>query len=908
MKINKKQIGIYIISTIVLVLILTVFFVKNGSLGLTSELLKVPIVMQGNKNIAQFSQILEPRVLSDKKSLVVQYDLRGICLLGGQASALTLKAEDERSYSVSLADYGENCAFGKQNISIPLDDFLIDQPLENMRSLTEQFWYPTAFNIDIKNIIANKQLADILYYTNKNIYAVTRLSTKRNLFEISRSAPAPLSVSGLSPPPSSSGIFDQISSGYRAEYWNTSGGSSNPKIPASTPNLTRNDIAINFDWNLDSPDKAINIDYFIARFQKTTNFDSGTYSFTATADDGVRVYIDNELIINKWKGQPPTTYKSNKVMTSGAHSIRLEYYENIGAAVIKFDIQKIGPSIIATPPTAGGPTTTVLLAPTLTSPSSGGLQPSSSTTPLATVIPLPTVGPKAIAPTASYSGEYWNTPNEFLTYNPKIPTSAPNLTRNDLVIKFPWNFNSPDPSINIDHFVARWQKNVLFDAGTYRFSAVVDDGIRVYIDNNLIMDEWRDQGGVKFSADRVVSAGVHALKIEYFEDGGGAGIDFDYQKISSSPPTTVVPTPIITPTPTIIPTPILSPISSPVYIPTIIAVSVSTITPISTPNPTPTPVIPTPTTAPIIVPIPTQSTAWFIRSVSSMKETKDKICNPDSLAFINSWINKAVEIGANYVAVETPYNNPACGSSVAYTKAWVDAVHARGLSVWHRHMPLAFEGIYDVPKNNSINYLPLIADYIKANPTFFKAGDIFSPIPEPQNGGISGITYCPQNICIFGNASIFNKWLRDAMTTSESAFASIGLGGQMKIGYYGFDGFVAWGDNNPDWNGILEDSTVQQMGNITIDHYPEIVGDTMENDLNELQAKYPTTPIVIGEWGTITGGDIAAQVAKSMQAAIRPNVIGFNYWHMGMGGNETLINNDFTNRANFEAVKSFFLR
>ncbi len=299
---------------------------------------------------------------------------------------------------------------------------------------------------------------------------------------------------------------------------------------------------------------------------------------------------------------------------------------------------------------------------------------------------------------------------------------------------------------------------------------------------------------------------------------------------------------------------------------------------------------------------------WSIRSISTMKETKDKICNQDSKAFIDLWIAKALELGVNYIAVETPYDDPSCGSSLAYTKAWVDAVHAKGLGVWHRHMPLEFEGIYGMTKNNAKDFIGMIASYIKTNPGLFKAGDIFTPIPEPQNGGIQGITYCHQSVCMFPGAQGFNAWLRNAITASEGAFGAIGLGGKMKIGYYGFDGFIAWGDNNPDWNGILEDATVQAMGNITIDHYPESVGDTMANDLNELQAKYPTVPIIIGEWGTVTGGDTVSQVQATMQASIRQNVVGFNYWHMGMGGNEALVNSDFTNRPAFDAVKSFFRR
>lgn len=128
----------------------------------------------------------------------------------------------------------------------------------------------------------------------------------------------------------------------------------------------------------------------------------------------------------------------------------------------------------------------------------------------------------------------------------------------------------------------------------------------------------------------------------------------------------------------------------------------------------------------------------------------------------------------------------------------------------------------------------------------------------------------------------------------------------MKIGYFGFDGFIAWGDNNPQWSGILEKATVAKMGNITIDHYPEVVGETMDYGLNQLQKKYPGVPIVIGEWGTITPDNPVQQVMNSMGAAKRKNVVGFNYWQMGMDGNEALINEDFSHRPTFAAVQSFY--
>lgn len=341
--------------------------------------------------------------------------------------------------------------------------------------------------------------------------------------------------------------------------------------------------------------------------------------------------------------------------------------------------------------------------------------------------------------------------------------------------------------------------------------------------------------------------------------------------------------------------------------------------PTDSPTPTPIPTIPTdnPTTTPTPTSIPTPIStstptpkennlgSWQIQSVSSMKETKDRICSQRSQDFIKKWVKKAKELGANFVALETPYDSPSCGSSVEYTFTWINTIREQGLGVWHRHMPLAFEGIYDAPKQKG-NYFNLITDYIKNNAQMFKEGDIFTPIPEPQNGGIAGITYCAQEVCIFENKEEFNRWLREVIDITENAFSQIGLGGKIKIGYFGFDGFVAWGSNNPDWNGILEDETIKKMEVLAIDHYPELIGQTMEQGLSEVIARYPNVPIIISEWGSAGTSDPQIQVLNSMGAAKRPEVIGFNYWHLGIGGNEALINEDFSNRSQFDEVKNFF--
>lgn len=447
----------------------------------------------------------------------------------------------------------------------------------------------------------------------------------------------------------------------------------------------------------------------------------------------------------------------------------------------------------------------------------------------------------------NYKGEYWNLN---LGESFQIPNRPSNLVRNDDKINFEWNQHSPSDQINVDRYIVRWTNSQYFDTGTYRFRTESDDGVRLYVNDKLIIDQWNDHPKRTDIIDVFFShSGDQKIILEYYENTGHAIMNFNYERITGQPSSA----------------------------------------------PTVTPTFP-----------PDLVKSWDIQSVSSMKETKDRICGKPDRAYIEKWVDKAKELGVTHIAVETPYDSPTCGEVISYTNTWIDVIRSRGLKVWHRHMFLAFEGIYDTPKNSSVDYLSKIRGYINDNRHMFREGDIFTPAPEPQNGGIGNFTHCEQNICMFKNIAHFNQWLRDAIDVSNNAFQDIGLGGQIKTGLYGFDGFIAWGSMNPDWNGILEDETIRKMGNIAIDHYPELVGDTMENALNELQARYPGVPIIISEWGSTGSQDLTGQVRRSMGAAKRPGVVGFNYWHMGMGGNEALINSDFTNRSQFEEVKAFF--
>jgi hypothetical protein len=151
---------------------------------------------------------------------------------------------------------------------------------------------------------------------------------------------------------------------FTAQYWNSAGGSS-PAMPTTSPNLTRTDNGINFDWGNGSPDPLINADNFIARWTGTLNVPTaGTYTFSTTTDDGVRLYIDNTLVIDHWIDEAPTTYSVTQNMTAGNHTLKMEYYENGLGAVAKLGwsanvaTATPAPSVTATPTAIPQPSST----------------------------------------------------------------------------------------------------------------------------------------------------------------------------------------------------------------------------------------------------------------------------------------------------------------------------------------------------------------------------------------------------------------------------------------------------------------------------------------------------------------------------------------------------------------------
>jgi glucose/arabinose dehydrogenase/PKD repeat protein len=96
---------------------------------------------------------------------------------------------------------------------------------------------------------------------------------------------------------------------------------------SGTPAVTRQDANINFVWGDGSPDPVLPVDDFSVRWTKTQHFGAGRYTFTAVADDGVRLYIDGKRAISQWQGPANTEFTHTVELGEGNHTIRMDYVE-----------------------------------------------------------------------------------------------------------------------------------------------------------------------------------------------------------------------------------------------------------------------------------------------------------------------------------------------------------------------------------------------------------------------------------------------------------------------------------------------------------------------------------------------------------------------------------------------------
>jgi PA14 domain len=249
---------------------------------------------------------------------------------------------------------------------------------------------------------------------------------------------------------------------WQVSYWAN-------KYMKGTPVLERSEVAIDHDWGADPPGPGIESDAFSARWTRYIDVSTArSYRFNVICDDGMRVFVDNALILDEWHDQPAMGMAVDKYLDVGHHQVVVEYYENAYAAVAKFWMSPDVPSAIV-----------------------------------------------------YWKGEYFN--NTTLS-------GASALVRDDTNLNFHWNEDTPAPGIiNADNFSVRWTRNLDLPAGPYRFYLTVDDGARLWVNGQLLIDSWKDQWVQTYTADLWLPGGSVPIKLEYYEHTGGAFADLSWE-------------------------------------------------------------------------------------------------------------------------------------------------------------------------------------------------------------------------------------------------------------------------------------------------------------------------------------------------------------------------------------------
>jgi len=96
--------------------------------------------------------------------------------------------------------------------------------------------------------------------------------------------------------------------------------------------------AVDFNWGANAPAPGVNANGFSVRWSGEIEAPvSGTYWLQTVGDDGIRLYLDDALLINRWENRSATTDTSGGVNLVAGQRIRvvLEYYDNTGKAVAR---------------------------------------------------------------------------------------------------------------------------------------------------------------------------------------------------------------------------------------------------------------------------------------------------------------------------------------------------------------------------------------------------------------------------------------------------------------------------------------------------------------------------------------------------------------------------------------------
>lgn len=238
--------------------------------------------------------------------------------------------------------------------------------------------------------------------------------------------------------------------------------------------LTRVDPVIHFGWGSGRPYPTVSRDNFSARWETSLWPGlTGNHEFELLADDGARLYLAEQLVLDAWTGATNPVVSAPVALTAGSnYTIRVEYHELTNAAAVRLRWRVPGANNFVVIPTAN------LLHPTLA--------------------------------TNRWSASYFN--NATLTGPPVTNALESSLN-------YFWNTGSPDPAIEVDTFSIRWTGQVKPEhTEPYSFHIYSDDGVKLWVDGQLLIDRWSGGGQARTGTVALVGGVRYDIQLEYFEN------------------------------------------------------------------------------------------------------------------------------------------------------------------------------------------------------------------------------------------------------------------------------------------------------------------------------------------------------------------------------------------------------
>jgi chitodextrinase len=206
---------------------------------------------------------------------------------------------------------------------------------------------------------------------------------------------------------------------------------------------------------------------------------AGIFRFTGRFDNGMRVWLDDVLIIDQWHDGPLRDVTVYAQAVAGSHTVKVEYYHLDGSAIAQLKIEDVQNF-------------------------------------------------------PDWKAEYYDQPN---------CNSPPVLVSNEKEINYNWGPNSPVPGVVPENnFAVSWTRGAHVDEGTYKIIINVEGGVRLRIDGQIVLDSWSEKGFRQVETIAKLSQGDHGFTVEYFKETGNGQISTYYVQLQEpdQPPLAVI--------------------------------------------------------------------------------------------------------------------------------------------------------------------------------------------------------------------------------------------------------------------------------------------------------------------------------------------------------------------------------